>query len=133
MPRIQNAGNDKTVGKITIDSLIIHARHGVLAQERRVGNEFIVDVELDVPCAAKAEDSDALADTINYAEVVEIVRKQMSVPSKLLEHVAGRIRRAVSDRYPGIVAGGRITIKKPAPPIAAQIGYVSYTTEWGRG
>lgn len=120
------------MGKITINSLVIHARHGVLAQERRVGNDFIVDIELDVPCAVQAEDSDALTDTVNYAEVVEIARQQMGVPSKLLEHVAGRIRRAVSDRYPGVVAGGRITIKKPAPPIAAQIGYVAYTTEWGR-
>lgn len=118
------------MGKITIDSLIIHARHGVLAQERRVGNDFVVDIELDVPGSTKAEESDALSDTVNYAEIVEIVRREMSEPSKLLENVAGRIRCAICVRYPGIVCGVKITIKKPAPPIAAQIGYVAYTTEW---
>lgn len=118
------------MGKITIDSLIIHARHGVLEQERRVGNDFIVDIELDVPCAASAEETDDLTDTVNYAEIVEIVRSQMMVPSKLLEHVAGRIRRKICECYPTLVSGGRITIKKPAPPIPAQIGYVAYTTNW---
>ncbi len=117
------------MGKITIDSLNIHARHGVLDQERRVGNEFIVDITLDVPDASVAEYSDALGDTVNYAEVVRIVRDQMQIPSKLLEHVAGRIRRSICERYP-MIAGGSVTIKKPAPPIAAQIGYVAYTTSW---
>lgn len=126
----QNARNNTIVGKITIDSLIIHARHGVLDQERRVGNDFIVDIVLDVPAAVSAEESDELADTVNYADVVEIVRAQMRVPSRLLEHVAGRIRRAICQRYPGIVAGGSVTIRKPAPPIPAQIGYVAYTTIW---
>lgn len=118
------------MGNITINSLIIHARHGVLEQERRVGNEFVVDITLDVPSSASAEDSDVLTDTVNYAEVVEIVKEQMAVPSKLLEHVAGRIRRAICSRYPGMIAGGSITVKKSAPPIAVQIGYVAYTTSW---
>lgn len=118
------------MGKITIDSLIIHARHGVLEQERRVGNDFIVDIELDVPCAVSAEETDDLNDTVNYAEIVEIVRSQMMEPSKLLEHVAGRIRRKICERYPTLVSGGSITIKKPTPPISAQIGYVAYTTSW---
>ncbi len=117
------------MGIITIDSLTIHARHGVLDQERQVGNEFIVDITLDVPGSSAAEHSDALENTVNYAEVVEIVRDQMKIPSKLLEHVAGRIRRAICHHYP-MVSGGSVTIKKPAPPIAAQIGYVAYTTTW---
>lgn len=110
--------------------------HGVTDQERRVGNEFEINLSVEVPNAYKAMASDNLSDTINYAELVEIVKHEMSVPSRLIENVAGRIRDAIMQRW-GLmsadkpyVAGGNITIAKLAPPIAAQLSSVSFTCKW---
>lgn len=115
--------------KITISGLKIAAHHGVLPQERKVGNEFTVDVTLIVD-AYKAMVSDEITDTVNYAEVADIVKQQMAVPSKLLEHVAWRIREAITSKFGSIISGGIVKISKLAPPIAAQLESVSFTTQW---
>ena len=72
---------------VYIDKLRIFARHGVLPQERTVGNTFEVSVRLDFN-ALRAMISDSIDDTVNYAEAVEIIRGEMSMPSQLLENVA---------------------------------------------
>ena len=73
--------------------------------------------------------SDGLSDTINYAEVYETVKSEMAIPSDLLEHVAGRIIRALQARFPKIT-GGKIAVTKKRPPIAAEIDEVSAIVEW---
>lgn len=76
---------------ITLDNLRFRARHGVMEQERAVGNTFVVALRLDYPFE-EAMQTDNLEATLNYAEVYEVVKAEMGVPSRLLEHVAGRIR-----------------------------------------
>lgn len=114
---------------ITISGLRLTAYHGVLPQERRVGNQFMVDIRLDVDVKSAME-TDDLADTINYAEVINIVKQEMAVPSKLLEHVAARIRRALTLNFGSSIISGSVTISKLAPPISAQLDYVAFTTQW---
>ena len=104
-----------------------YAYHGVLPQERTVGNEYCVDLTLFYPFEA-ALHSDGLSDTINYAEVYETVKSEMAIPSDLLEHVAGRIIRALQARFPKIT-GGKIAVTKKRPPIAAEIDEVSAIVE----
>ena len=118
------------MGTISINGLRLLGRHGVAEQERRVGNEFQVDIRLDVPCSDRAMASDSLADTINYARVVELVREEMSHPSALIEAVAGRIRRRLDAEFPGLIVSGEITVAKLAPPIPAQLTSVAFTTRW---
>lgn len=115
-------------GSITIDGLRIFARHGVLPQETAGGNVFELDIRLSFPCVLAME-SDILMDTVNYAEVVDIVKAEMAIPSKLLEHVVGRIRNAVLERYPQIT-GGSIVLRKLRPPISAEMDAVGFTYEW---
>lgn len=115
---------------ISIRGLRLTGHHGVAQQERKVGNEFELDIELDVPASEQAMLTDSLADTINYAEVVEIAKREMATPSRLLEAVAGRIKREIVNRYGAKVAAGSITISKLAPPIPAQLASVSYTCRW---
>lgn len=119
------------MGIIAINGLRLWAKHGVFDQERRVGNEFEVTLRLDVPASDAAMDTDNLDDTINYAEVVEIIKSEMSIPSRLIEHVAGRIHRSLEARFPGQIAGGELTVSKLAPPIPAELVSVSFTTRWG--
>lgn len=102
---------------ISLLGLRFHAYHGVMAQERRVGNDYEVDVRLHVD-VEKAMVSDDVADTVNYAEVFQVVRRQMARPGALLEHVAGRIAQALLDQWPQ-VADVTIVLTKRNPPMGA--------------
>lgn len=115
---------------IEIKGLRITGHHGVLEQERRVGNEFSIDITIHLSDVDGAMENDSLADTVNYAEIVSIVKQQMALPSRLLEHVAARIRNAICGRFPDKISGGAVTVAKLAPPIPAQLDCVSFTTSW---
>lgn len=113
---------------IEINGLKLRARHGVAEQERTVGNDFEVTVHLRYPIE-EAMSTDDIACTLNYAEVAALIRHEMSVPSRLLEHVAGRIRRSILSTYPAVV-GGMIRVAKPAPPMGEQLDSVAVSIEW---
>ncbi len=115
------------MGRIAVKGLKLRARHGVGQQERIVGNDFEVSIWLDVPKADCAAVTDSLDDTINYAELVDIAQQQMSIPSMLIEHAAGRIAKAIRTRFGDDVADGEVTVSKLAPPISAQLDSVSFT------
>ena len=100
---------------VYIRNMRLHAYHGVLEQERVVGNDYVVNVTVGYPWQSAAE-SDDVCDTLNYAVLAEIVKREMSVPSNLLEHVAMRIARAVKDEFPLCVSIS-LDIRKIAPPI----------------
>lgn len=90
------------------------AFHGVVEQERRVGNDFEVTVEIFYPFE-KALYTDNLQDTADYSLLYAIVEREMSMPSQLLEHVAGRIISAIKKEFPATTAG-EISISKLHPP-----------------
>ncbi len=113
---------------IQIEKLRVYAYHGVGPQEACVGNDFEIDALLHMPCPT-AVVTDSLAHTLNYADVIDIIKSQMAECSHLLEHVAGRIHNALTAKYPAIT-GGRITIWKLQPPITAQVERVGFTLEW---
>lgn len=111
---------------VTLASMRLYARHGVGAQEREVGNEFEVTVSIEIPPVY----TDCLDDTVSYADIAEVVKEQMAVPSLLLEHVAARLRHALTGRFPQIL-GGAVTVTKLKPPIpATQLRAASVTLTW---
>ena len=96
-----------------------YAFHGVTEQEKKVGNTFIVDLKLFLDLS-KASETDDLSDTVNYAEIYNIVKSEMEIPSKLLEHVAGRILRRIQNEFPTITKI-KISLAKERPPIEGEI------------
>ena len=78
---------------IELNRIRFFSYHGVAEQERRVGNDYEVSLRVDYPLE-RAMESDSLCDTLDYAALYALVSAEMSVPSQLLEHVAGRIWRA---------------------------------------
>lgn len=113
---------------IEVEGLRLRARHGVAEVERVVGNDFVLDIRLEYD-ASEAMASDALDSSVNYAAVVEIARRVMSEPSRLLEHAAGRLRDTLLAEVPGVIAG-RIRLAKLKPPISARLDCCSFTVEW---
>ena len=103
--------------KIYLRNVRFHAFHGVLPQEGIVGNDYLVNLVLDYDFSS-AMQTDDLQGTLNYAEVYQKVRKEMVVPSKLLEHVAGRIAHRLFSDFPEIQKL-QLSITKVNPPMGA--------------
>lgn len=106
-----------TIGSssIILDQMRFYSYHGVAPQETLAGAWYQVTLEV---CAdlSQAISTDALEGTIDYSEMALIVRKEMSVPSKLLEHAAGRIGNSIMESYPAI-EWVTVTLTKENPPI----------------
>lgn len=103
--------------KIYLRNVRFHAFHGVLPQEGIVGNDYLVNLVLDYDFSS-AMQTDKLQGTLNYAEVYQKVREEMAVPSKLLEHVAGRIAHRLFSDFPEIQKL-QLSITKVNPPMGA--------------
>ena len=102
---------------IFLDEVRFHAFHGVMPQERAVGADFTVWLKVGYDFV-KAAESDELIDTISYADLYEVVRAEMDKPSQLLEHVALRIVKAITAKWPQVIAVD-IKLVKDNPPMGA--------------
>lgn len=104
---------------IKLKKLRFYSRIGVFEQERRVGNEFVVSVNVDID--ASRFETEILESTVSYADIYEIVRRRMESEWLLVESVAKAIAddiRQTCDRVRGIVVG----IDKLAPPLSGIVG-----------
>lgn len=116
-------------GFIEINNLRVYAHHGVLKQENRIGNYFDISIKLHYPIS-RAMINDNLAETLNYAEVIDVVKNTMQTPSHLIENVIERIKKTLLVRFP-LIEGGQIKIEKLSPPIAnSQLKSVAIIYEW---
>jgi dihydroneopterin aldolase/2-amino-4-hydroxy-6-hydroxymethyldihydropteridine diphosphokinase len=94
-----------------------YGHHGVLPEERKIGQRFLVDVTLNADLY-EAGVNDRLDQTINYAEVYTQVRRIVEgPPCQLIEAVAQRIADRLLSRFPTVVFC-KIRVIKPDPPIA---------------
>ena len=115
--------NDMVNGVIELDEMRFWAFHGCLETEKKKGNLFLVDFkgEMDM---TKASEDDCLEDTVNYAEIYEVVKTQMDIPSDLLEHVAGRIVKEIAAAFPQFIRFS-VRVSKHNPPVGGPV-------EWSR-
>ena len=102
---------------IYLRNLRFHAFHGIMPQERIVGNDYIVNVRLRYD-VSKAMLSDDVNDTLNYASVFDVISQEMAVPSGLLERVAYCMAERLCRKFPGIEAVD-VKINKCNPPMGA--------------
>lgn len=102
---------------IRIEKLRIRAYHGVMPQERVVGGDFMVTIRVGYPWQ-QAMDNDNVDDTLDYAAVCRLVEDEMAVPSKLLEHVAGRIVKRLTSAFPRVTSID-LWLTKLTPPMGA--------------
>ena len=113
------------MGLISLSGMEFFAYHGCFAEEQIIGNKFIVDLEF-YTATENAEASDDLTKTINYQKVYKIIKAEMEIKSKLLEHVARRILDAVYKHFPNI-ENAKVTVNKMNPPLGGKIDKVSFT------
>ena len=103
-----------TEAQIELRGLTFFAYHGVLPEERKLGNTFVVELSLDTDIS-RAAYTDDLNDTVNYAAVYDVVKREMDIPSQLLEHVCGRIAKALLDEFSSLQRVFVCVVKKNPP------------------
>lgn len=105
--------------KILLEDIKIYAYHGVLPEENSIGTYYLLNCELHTDLW-KASETDDLNDTISYADINAIIHEEMAVPSKLLEHVAGRIIAKIHQNFPQITFI-KLKITKTSPPMQGEM------------
>ena len=111
------------MGKVQVDNIRIYAHHGSLKEETAIGSEYRVDISVDANLS-KATESDSLADTVDYVHINHIVKEEMTVPSKLLEHVGKRIIKRIFNEI-AIVDKAEVSVSKINPPIGGDVEKVT--------
>lgn len=115
---------------IDIENMEFYAYHGCFAEERAIGTRFRVNLRIEVD-TTQAQQSDCINDTVNYLSVYQLVKRQMSIPSKLLEHVAERIASNLLSEFSPIQHVW-VKVTKCHPPLGGQMEGVSLTIEKAR-
>jgi len=116
---------------IFITGLSLHAYHGIMPYEGKVGQTFTIDIKLDIDLAEAAH-SDKVADTVSYDKVVTCASAAFCAQKyRLIEAAAGRVADAVLAAFPR-VRKITVTIHKPHAPIAATFSDVGVTLERAR-
>jgi dihydroneopterin aldolase len=116
---------EHTADHIALTGLTVRGHHGVFDFERRDGQDFVVDVDLELDTSDAAA-SDDVSDTVHYGELASalaaVVRGE---PVNLLETLAQRLADVcLADAR---VAAATVTVHKPQAPIPLQFGDVAVT------
>jgi len=111
------------MGKIKLNNIRVHAWHGCLKEESIIGSDYRVDLEVSSNLS-KPANSDELSDTIDYVHLNNIVKEEMNIKSKLLEHVAKRILDRTFLEIP-LINNAEVSVSKINPPIGGDVESVS--------
>lgn len=116
---------------IFVSGLALHAYHGVMQHEAKVGQTFRLDLVLEIDLSA-ASRSDKLKDTVSYDMVVKTISEAFCARRyRLVEAAAGAVAEALLERCPDVRAV-RVTVHKPHAPIAATFDDVGVSVERSR-
>jgi len=108
--------------KILLKGMKFYGFHGVLPEERKLGQYFVIDLELYFTLE-KVSINDDLFQTIDYTKVYSLVKQQvLGRKVKLLETLALNILREIFLNFP--VEKIYIKVIKPKPPIDGFLAYV---------
>lgn len=107
------------MGKIILRDIQCYAHHGCLPQETLIGSPYIVNVSVSADLSKSCQ-SDELEHTIDYVSLNTIVKEEMAIPSKLLEHVAQRILDRICTTFTE-VKKAKVCVEKLNPPIGGEV------------
>ena len=112
--------------QISVTGIKAFGYHGVLPHEAVDGQEFIVDLKVDLDLRA-ASISDDLNDTINYADLAQIVHNNIvGERVQLIERLAGRIADEIMATHK-IIRSIQVTVHKPHAPVTLDFDDISVT------
>lgn len=113
---------------ICLNNIEIYAYHGVFEVEQKVGQWYTINLEIDIDFSEAAMNDD-LNGTVDYSKLNNIIREEMAIKSKLIEHVANRIISSVLDTFP-IIESGTLSLAKKYPPVKGEMESVEIAIEF---
>ena len=114
------------MGLVTIEGIRIFAYHGHLPEEAILGGHFIVNVWVTSE-TLEVEETDNLNHTVDYVQLIEVVKQQMSIRANMIEVPAKRIVDAIL--LLNKVQKVKVEVEKIQPPINATFDKISVTLE----
>ncbi|MDN3723073.1 dihydroneopterin aldolase [Aequorivita sp. SDUM287046] len=118
------------MGTIRLKNIRIYAFHGCLIEEGQIGSDYIVNLSVKADLQQAAE-TDELINTVDYVLLQQIIREEMGVRAKLLEHVAKRIINSIFAKIE-MVNEVKVSVAKRNPPIGGDVAEVSVTMKQKR-
>lgn len=113
------------MGKIQIEDMEFYAYHGCYQEEAIVGNQFLVNLEIETAMHTAAE-TDNIEDALNYQVAYQLVKREMAKRSHLLEHIGKRILDALYAEF-STIEKASVKISKMNPPMGGKMKCVSVT------
>ena len=112
------------MGEFTIElrDLQFYSFHGLYDEEKKIGGEFVVDVFAKFPATSHRLTS--IDETVNYAAIFEIIKKEMDQPRELLETIAQSMAEKIYNKY-SVIKEIEIRIEKKKAPIVGLNGSVA--------
>lgn len=107
------------MGTIKVNNIKLHAFHGCLDEEAKIGSEYRVDVTIKADLK-KSSKTDNLEDTVDYVHLNHIVKEEMAIRSKLLEEVAQRILNRFFKELK-MIKKATVAVSKINPPIGGNV------------
>ncbi len=106
---------------ISLNNLRFFAYHGLYAEEKKIGAEFEMNLEVSYHPAEKIT---ALDETINYERLYQLLKEEMRKPRELLETLVMEIAQTVHSSFP-LIKKIDISVTKLQVPIAGFTGNVA--------
>ena len=114
---------------VELAGLEVPGRHGVGEEERQSEQPFLYDVRVELP----EPRSDRIEDTVDYRDVVELLREISEAREfSLLEALAATVAEALLQRFPAI-RHVRVRVRKPRVQLGTGVDYAAATVEQSRG
>ena len=105
--------------RIILSGMQFYGFHGVNAEEKSLGQTYVVDLAVEVDLALPGQ-SDQVGDTVSYTHLYRAVKAVVEGESQnLLEGIAQSIAERILNDCP--VASVQLTVKKPHPPIKGSV------------
>ena len=118
--------------RMRLKGMVFFGYHGVFPEENRLGQKFVVDLELVLDLSPAAS-SDDLGRTVNYADVHETVKRVVQgPPCKLIETLAHKIATEILTTYT-IINEATVAVTKPNPPLDIRFDGVTVDIRRRRG
>jgi len=118
------------LGIVKVKNIRVYAYHGCMVEEGKIGSEYRVDVSVKANLTPSAN-SDDLVDTVDYVHLNKIVKEEMAIRAKLLEHVALRMMKRIFKEIP-LVNKAKVSVSKINPPIGGNVALVSVVLKKSR-
>lgn len=115
------------INTIEVNGIKLHANHGCLIEEAKIGGNYVVDVTVKTDFK-EASLTDELAKTVDYVDINKIVQEEMAIRSKLIEHVGQRIVTRIKSEITGVIKL-KVKIIKLSPPINGDVENVAIVIE----